>query len=175
MAHKKNKIPAEVLKKFDKALYKPGDPVIITWLGETKQGHVKTIKKSSWGVCYMVEATSAIPGQFRTYPCGIQIGEYRTQYGSGLISHEATRAVKKVSQNYARQTDAIGNDRTGSRRHDDSNHRKNANSRSNNTKQNDVKHGSSRNSNNFKTTRKDIEVNAAVKRQQDFLRGFVKK
>lgn len=175
MAHKKNKIPTEVLKKFDKALYKPGDPVIITWLGETKRGHVKTIKKSSWGICYMVEATSAIPGRLRTYPCGVQIGEYRTQYGSGLIAYEATRSIKKVSGDIGRQTDAISNDDTSSRRHDDSDHRKNANSGSNNTKQADVKHSIARNSGNTKTSRKDASVMEAVKRQQDFLRGFVKK
>lgn len=175
MAHKKNKIPVEVLKKFDKALYKPGDPVIITWLGETKQGHVKTIKKSSWGICYMVEAPSAIPGRLRTYPCGVQIGEYRTQYGSGLISHEATRSIKKVSGNSRRKTDAIRNDDTSSRRHDDSNRRKNANSGSNNTESDHVKRSSTTNHRNSKTTRKDTAVNDAVKRQQDFLRGFVKK
>lgn len=175
MAHKKNKIPAEVLKKFDKALYKPGDQVIITWLGETKRGHVKTIKKSSWGICYMVEATSAIPGRLRTYPCGVQIGEYRTQYESGLISYEATRAIKKVSTDSARQTDAITNDRTSSRGHDDSNQRKNANSGTNNRTTNDAKRGSSRNRNNTKTSQKNDSVNEAVKRQQEFLRGFVKK
>jgi len=175
MAHKKNKIPVEVLKKFDKALYKPGDSVIITWLGETKRGHVKTIKKSSWGICYMVEATSAIPGRLRTYPCGVQIGEYRTQYGSGLIAYEATRSIKKVPGVSRRKTDAIADDHTSSRRHDDGNCRKNANSRSNDTESYHVKHSSTTNRRNSKTTRKDIAVDDAVKRQQDFLRGFVKK
>ena len=175
MAHKKNKIPVEVLKKFDKALYKPGDPVIITWLGETKQGHVKTIKKSSWGVCYMVEAESADAKQLRTYPCGIQIGEYRTQSEPGYIAHEATRKAKKISRNSGRQTDSIADDHTSSRRYDDCNHRKNANSRSNNTKSDHVKRSSTTNRRNTKTTRKDTAVNDAVKRQQDFLRGFVKK
>ena len=55
MAKKKSKIPAYVLKQFNKAMYNAGDKVIIKWLGQIKTGYVKTSKENSWGRSYMVE------------------------------------------------------------------------------------------------------------------------
>ena len=55
MAKKKSKIPAYVLKQFDRALYKVGDKVVITWLRQIKQGHVTKFKKTNWGVSYTVD------------------------------------------------------------------------------------------------------------------------
>ena len=55
MAKKKSKIPAYVLKQFEKAMYKIGDKVIIKWLGQIKTGYVKSSKENNWGRSYMVE------------------------------------------------------------------------------------------------------------------------
>ena len=180
MKPKKSKIPVNVLKKFDKVLYKPGNPVVIKWLGEIKQGYVKEIKKTNDGVHYLVEAGSTYSDRLHRYPCGIQIGEHTTKYTAGLILYNETkekysREHKGIPADTTRSETTVRNDHTSSRGNDDSNHRKNANSRSNDTKQDDVKHGSARNDRNTKTSRKDASVTEAVKRQQDFLRGFVKK
>jgi hypothetical protein len=180
MTQKKSKIPVNVLKKFDKVLYKPGNQVVIKWLGEIKQGYVKETKKTNDGVHYLVEAGSTYSDRLHRYPCGIQIGEHTTKYTAGLILYNETNQKysgehKDISTDTGRTDAAVGDDRTSSRGHDDSNRRKNANSGTNNRTTNDAKRGSSRNRNNTKTSRKDTTVNDAVKRQQDFLRGFVKK
>ena len=180
MKPKKSKIPVNVLKKFDKVLYKPGNQVVIKWLGEIKQGYVKEIKKTNDGVHYLVEAGSTYSDRLHRYPCGIQIGEHTTKYTAGLILYNETkekysREHKGIPADTTRSETTVRNDHTSSRRHDDSNCRKNANSRSNNAKSDHVKRSSTTNHRNSKTTRKDTAVDDAVKRQQDFLRGFVKK
>ena len=43
MAKKKVNLPAYVLKQFDKAMYKIGDEVIISWLGQKRQVMLRNI------------------------------------------------------------------------------------------------------------------------------------
>ena len=180
MSHKKNKIPVNVLKKFDKVLFKVGDPVIIKWLGEILHGYVKKTKKSNDGIYYTVEAQKSYEKRSYRYPCGIQIGEYSTKYNSGIILYEETKRAytggrKELLKDANWQADAVRNDNQSVRGHDDSNQRKDAKPRNNDTTKNDAKRGSGRVRSNTKTSRKNSAVDDAVNKQKDFLRGFVKK
>jgi hypothetical protein len=180
MTQKKSKIPVNVLKKFDKVLYKPGNQVVIKWLGEIKQGYVKEIKKTNDGVHYLVEAGSTYSDRLHRYPCGIQIGEHTTKYTAGLILYNETNQkyseeAKDISTVTGGSETTIGDDRSSSRGHDDSNCRKNARTRSNTCTTNDVESSSTRNRKNTKTSRRKSELDTAVNKQQEFLRGFVKK
>jgi len=181
MAKKKSKIPAYVLKQFNKAMYNAGDKVIIKWLGQIKTGYVKTSKENSWGRSYMVEVEEK--GLKRTddvtrYPCGIEIRGHRTQYDVGLILHDRTQSgdwpqSARIYENSGSEADAQRNDNKSVGGNDDSVGRKDTRSRSSDTHQDVVKPSSTRKrTSNAKASSKDLDD--AVNRQKDFLRGFVK-
>ena len=182
MAKKKSKIPAYVLKQFEKAMYKTGDKVIIKWLGQTKTGYVKHSKENTWGRSYMVEVEEK--GLKRSddvtrYPCGIEIRGHRTQYDVGFILHDRTQSgdwpqSTRIYEDSGSDEDAKRNDNKSIGRNDDSSSGKNTRSRSSNTHKNVVKPGSTRkHSGTTKASSKDLEN--AIDRQKDFLQGFVKK
>lgn len=180
MSHKKNTIPVNVLKKFNKVLFKVGDPVIINWLGEKAHGYVKEVTKSNEGVRYLVEAKKSYDKRSYRYPCGMRIGKHSTKYNSGVILYDETKqsypgGAGKLSGDTGGQSNAFGNDNKGSGRNDDGNKRKNAKSRPNDTTTNDVGNSSRRVHGDTTTARKDTSVDDAIKKQKDFLRGFVKK
>ena len=182
MAKKKSKIPAYVLKQFEKAMYKAGDKVIIKWLGQIKTGYVKHSKENTWGRSYMVEVTEK--GLKRSddvtrYPCGIEIRGHRTQYDVGFILHDRTQQGDwpqsiTIYENSGSDEDAQRDDNKSVRRNDDSSSRKNTGSRSSVTHQDVVEPGSTRKrTSNAKASSKDLDN--AIDRQKDFLQGFVKK
>jgi hypothetical protein len=72
-------IPDSIIKKFNKVLFKPGDAVCFTWLGEKCYGYVEKSKPSTWGTQYTVKMYDT------KYPCGIQIDGYKTKYTTGCI------------------------------------------------------------------------------------------
>ena len=180
MARKKNKIPAYVLKQFNKAVYKLGDEVIIKWLGQIKQGHVTKFKKNNWGISYTVDVSDESPkkeNQITRYPCGIQIKEYKTEYDVGLILHDRTQAgdfpadtgiygYSGSGKNESRNDDSSigGNDNGPSR--------KDAKSRKSVVTTTNTESGSARVRNSNTETR---SLDKAIDRQRDFLNGFVKK
>ena len=181
MAKKKSKIPAYVLKQFNKAMYNAGDKVIIKWLGQIKTGYVKTSKENSWGRSYMVEVEEK--GLKRSdnvtrYPCGIEIRGHRTQYDVGLILHDRTQSgdwpqSTRIYENSGSEADAQRNDNKSVGGNDDSVGGKDTRSRSSNAHQDVVKPSSTRKrTSNAKASNKDLDD--AVNRQKDFLRGFVK-
>jgi len=181
MAKKKNKIPAYVLKQFEKAMYKPGELVIIQWLGQIKTGYVKSSKENNWGFSYMVEVEER--GLKRSddvtrYPCGIEIKGHRTQYDVGFILHDRTQQgdwpqSTRIYENSGSDEASQRNDNKGVGGNDDSVGRKDTRSRSSNTHQDVVEPGSTRKrTSNAKTSSKDLDD--AVNRQKDFLQGFVK-
>jgi hypothetical protein len=178
MAKKKVKIPAYVLKQFDKVMYKVGDEVMIRWLGQIKTGYVTKYKKSNFGVSYTVEVTEKnLNRQLRStrYPCGIQIKEYTTDYKVGLILHEQTqeriksRGVHEVPGSSA--TKSKTNSGSG-RNNDNINNRKTSGSRNTATTKTSAKSSSKRVPDNNSKTR---SLDQAIDRQKDFLKGFVKK
>ena len=178
MANKKVKIPAYVLKQFEKAMYKVGDEVIIRWLGQKKIGYVTKYKKSNFGISYTVEVTEmGFNKQMRSarYPCGIKIKEYSTSYNVGVILHDETRDYYKSKpvNEYTGSSKAKVKTNSGSNRvNSSSNNRKTSGSRNTTTTKTNTKSSSKRvHANNSKTRKLDT----AIDRQKDFLNGFIKK
>ena len=180
MAKKKSKIPAYVLKQFEKAMYKTGDKVIIKWLGQTKTGYVKTSKENAWGRSYMVEVEEK--GLKRSddvtrYPCGIEIRGHRTQYDVGLILHDRTQSgdwpqSTRIYEDSGSEANSQRDDNKSVGGNDDSVSRKDTGSRSSNAHKDVVKPSSTRKrTSNAKASNKDL--NDAVNRQKDFLQGFI--
>ena len=181
MAKKKSKIPAYVLKQFEKAMYKAGDKVIIKWLGQIKTGYVKSSKENNWGRSYMVEVEER--GLKRSddvtrYPCGIEIKGHRTQYDVGLILHDRTQSgdwptSQRIYENSGSDKASKRNDNSSSRGNDDKDNGKDTKRRSSTTHKDVAKPSSTRKrGSNAKTSSKDLDD--AVNRQKDFLKGFVK-
>ncbi len=178
MAKKKVKIPAYVLKQFDKVMYKVGDEVIIRWLGQIKTGYVTKYYKSNWGMAYTVEVTEPnLKKKYSStrYPCGIQIKEYSTDYKVGLILHEQTQERIKsrgVHEVPGSSTTKGKTNSGGGRNNDNSNNRKTSGSGNTVTTKTSAKSSSKRVPNNNSETR---SLDQAIYRQKDFLKGFVKK
>ena len=180
MAKKKNKIPAYVLKQFNKALYKPGERVIIKWLGQIKQGHVTKFKKNNWGISYTVDVSDESPkkeNQITRYPCGIQIKDYKTQYDVDSSYIDRTQQGDfprntKINGYTGSGKVTIGNDDSSVRTDDDGRSRKNAKSRKPVVTTTNTKSSSARVRNSNTETR---SLDKAIDRQRDFLNGFVKK
>ncbi len=181
MAKKKSKIPAYVLKQFEKAMYKAGDKVIIKWLGQTKTGYVKSSKENNWGRSYMVEVEER--GLKRSdnvtrYPCGIEIKGHRTQYDVGLILHDRTQSgdwptCQRIYENSGSDKASKRNDNSSSRRNDDKDNGKDGVGRSSNAHKDGVKPSATRKrGSNAKTSSNSLDN--AIDRQKDFLKGFVK-
>jgi hypothetical protein len=181
MAKKKSKIPAYVLKQFEKAMYKAGDKVIIKWLGQTKTGYVKSSKENNWGRSYMVEVEER--GLKRSddvtrYPCGIEIKGHRTQYDVGLILHDRTQSgdwptSQRIYENSGSDTASKRNDNSSSRRNDNKDSRKDGVGRSSDAHKDGVKPSATRKrTSNAKASSNSLDN--AIDRQKDFLKGFVK-
>lgn len=184
----KKQVPKNIQDKFDKPLFKSGDAVFFSWLGQKQYGYVTKTKQSSWGIQYMVQNAEK-----RSYPCGIQISGHRTQYEVGLIFFDETkklsrdelesrinapRPITSVSIDTRRQTDQSKNDvgsngtdtnkinrkttkqpgKRSSTQHDDE---------LSNTRVSKVNSGKRKNS--------KTELIDAIQKQRDFLNGFVKK
>lgn len=80
-------IPDSIVKKFNKVLFKPGEAVCFTWLGERCYGYVEKSKLSTWGIQYTVSMHGT------KYPCGIQIDGYKTKYTTGYILFNETNEL----------------------------------------------------------------------------------
>ena len=179
MAKKKSKIPAYVLKQFEKAMYKPGDKVIIKWLGQIKTGYVTKYYKRNWGMAYTVEVTELNPraGQRSStrYPCGIQIKEYSTDYKVGLILHEQTQeswkpGSRRIHEDTRSTTAKVKTSSGSSRNNDNSNNRKTSGSGNNATSKASAKSSSKRVHDNNSKKR---SLDTAIDRQRDFLNNLV--
>ena len=181
MAKKKVKLPAYVLKQFDKAMYKVGDEVMIRWLGQIKTGYVTKYYKRNWGMAYTVEVTELNPraGQRSStrYPCGIQIKEYSTDYKVGCILHEQTQeswkpGSRRIHEDTRSTTAKVKTSSGSSRNNDNSNNRKTPGSGNDATSKASAKSSSKRVHDNNSKKR---SLDTAIDRQRDFLNGFVKK
>ena len=188
---KKQRVSDNIQAKFDKPLFKLGDAVFFSWLGQKKYGHVIRFKKTNWGIQYMVETKAGM-----RYPCGIQISEYRTEYAVGCIFFEETRSigaeeitrriaqdsdtrrVATVSPNTGRSTNQSEVCNTTSGGNDDTTKRKKSATRKHtNSRKNDDKSSASRVPANNSGKRKNskTELDDAIAKQRDFLNGFVKR
>jgi hypothetical protein len=184
---KKELVPDNIQKQFNKVQFKPGEIVFFTWLGTKKYGYVKATKETNWGIQYTVEANNT------RYPCGIQIKGYKTAYTTGCIYAEETRSIgtdelKRRSQNGGKHTySEIIRDTPRPKdegRSNDSNKRSVSRTNNTKTKSNTARTSGMENGNdvsvdrvqsNNTKKRKDSKLDSAIQRQRDFLNGFVKK
>lgn len=188
---KKTTIPDNVVKRFDKAQYKLGDFVYYSFLGQKSYGYVKKITEMAWGICYTIESPHGTK-----YPCGIQIGEYRTKYYSGIVYYDETkqfgsakckrhyesakRATRKVPKNTGGTTIKSRDDNSTvepviSRTPDTVIPKTKTSSRKNDTKPSNkrVSNSNTKTGNNIKKPK--TKLDDAIQKQRDFLNGFVKK
>jgi hypothetical protein len=185
---KKQNIPDSIEKQFNKALFKEGEPVFFTWLGAKKYGYVTTHKKTNWGIQYSVCANNT------TYPCGIQIKGYRTSYHIGCIYLEETNTfgvdeLKKridagpraytateIFRDSPRPKDESRNDNSNKRKSSSATNRKTKSDTERSTRvENDVQPSDNGVHSKHTKKRKNSELDAAIKKQRDFLSGFVKR
>jgi hypothetical protein len=185
---KNNLLPETIEKQFNKALFNPGEPVCITWLGTKKYGYVQNHKKTNWGVQYTVEAES------RRYPCGIRIKEWSTAYTTGCILYDITREIgsdeltKRIRNNtkprFTRDiptdtgstTVEISSDDSSSGGNDATpNVAKRKDTTKGNGVEDDVHVSTPRVQQRNTKKRKDVKLDDAIQRQRDFLNGFVKR
>lgn len=123
--------PADIISKFNKQYFKPGDAVCFTWFNTKGFGYVIKTSQSNWGVMYIVQLGK------RKYPCGIQIGEWKTKYETGLLQYSITKqytsdelnqlaangdclyetiAFRRVSRNDENNAGVTGDTNVGSRK-----------------------------------------------------------
>jgi hypothetical protein len=146
---KKQSIPENIQKQFEKPQFREGDAVFFVWLGSKKYGYVTTFKKVNWGIQYTVESEGV------RYPCGIEIKTYKTTYTTGCIRFDDTRSIG--------QQELITNSKRAK------------SAGSNNSATNAIQSSINGNTSGNGKKRKNSELDAAVQRQRDFLNGFISK
>jgi hypothetical protein len=187
---KKQQVPANIQNKFNKAQFSIGDAVYFIWLGQKKYGYVKRIKEVNWGIQYTVETNNDM-----RYPCGIAIGEYRTEYHTGCIMYTETRAIgtdelirrivnspdtrhiKPVLANTRRTEDESQvHDRDGGPGNDKSIGKATKTRKPRNSSKNADKPSSNGVSKTAKRRGTDSStLESAIEKQRNFLNGFVKR
>ena len=182
----KQKAPDTIQKQFNKIQYNPGDAVFFTWLGLKKYGYVIRTKTTNWGVQYTVDSEGT------KYPCGIQIKTHKTTYTTGCINHDETRAlgqqelVTRIQTGHSSTYSEIFRDTRRSDNESGSNSATSGRvytSNSDGTKSTGagsktkdvVKPSANGMHGNNTKKRGNTELDDAIRKQRDFLSGFVKK
>ena len=183
---KKSNIPDNIQKQFEKPQFKIGDPVFFTWLGSKKYGYVTSFKTVGWGVQYTVEEDNV------RYPCGIEIKTHKTTYTTGYIRYDETRAIGRDelitriqtghSSTYSelfidtRRTAIQSRSKsTTSKRVSTKNTKRTKSTESVDAGEHVIQSSSNGNSTGTRKKRGNSELDTAIKKQRDFLNGFVKK
>ena len=81
----KVKVPPAIQNKFKRPQFKIGDIVLMSWMGEQEYGHVDKIKERGGVLVYTINTKT-----YR-YPCGVQIGEYRSGTAGNILVDETKR------------------------------------------------------------------------------------
>lgn len=187
---KKQQIPTNIQNKFNKPQFSIGDPVYFLWLGQKKYGYVKRFKEVSWGLQYTVETNNDM-----RYPCGIAIGQYRTEYYTGCILHEETkklsnaelinrianspdtRYIKPILANTRRtENESQIHDGSDGADHDNSGGKIKKTRKQSNSRKDVDKSSTPRMSKSTKSSKKGTSaLDDAIEKQRNFLNGFVKR
>lgn len=182
----KQKAPDTIQKQFNKIQYKLGEAVFFTWLGSKKYGYVTETKERNWGVQYTVDSEGT------KYPCGIQIKTHKTAYTTGCIDHDETRALgqqelvtrirtghpstySEVFRDTGRPNNESRNNVATSKRVSTSNNTGTKSTRSKSKGKDVVQSSSNGVCGNNTKKRENNNLDDAIKKQRDFLNGFVKK
>ena len=183
---KKSNVPDNIQKQFEKSQFKIGDPVFFTWLGSKKYGYVTSFKTVGWGVQYTVEEDNV------RYPCGIEIKTHKTTYTTGYIRYDETRAIGRDelitriqtghSSTYSelfidtRRTAIQSRSKsTTSKRVSTKNTKGTKSTESVDAGEHVIQSSSNGNSTGTRKKRGNSELDTTIKKQRDFLNGFVKK
>ena len=183
---KKSNVPDNIQKQFEKSQFKIGDPVFFTWLGSKKYGYVTSFKTVGWGVQYTVEEDNV------RYPCGIEIKTHKTTYTTGYIRYDETRAIgqdeliKRIQTGHSstyselfidtRRTAIQSRSKsTTSKRVSTKNTKGTKSTESVDAGEHVIQSSSNGNSTGTRKKRGNSELDTAIKKQRDFLNGFVKK
>ena len=181
---KKQSIPENIQKQFEKPQFREGDAVFFIWLGSKKYGYVTTFKKVNWGIQYTVESEGV------RYPCGIEIKTHKTAYTTGCIYADETRSLGQQelitriqtghSSTYSelfidtRRTEVQSTSKSGtSKRVPVQNSKRIKSTGSDNPTTNAIQSSINGDTSRNGKKRKNSELDAAIQRQRDFLNGFV--
>jgi len=181
---KKQSIPENIQKQFEKPQFREGDAVFFIWLGSKKYGYVTTFKKVNWGIQYTVESEGV------RYPCGIQIKTHKTAYTTGCIYADETRSlgqqelITRIQTGHpstyselfidTRRTEVQSTSKSGtSKRVLVQNSKRVKSARSDNPTTNAIQSSINGDTSRNGKKRKNSELDAAIQRQRDFLNGFV--
>ena len=183
---KKQSVPDNIQKQFEKPQFREGDAVFFIWLGSKKYGYVTFTKKANWGIQYTVESEGI------RYPCGIEIKTHKTTYTTGCIRYDETRSIgqeelrKRIQTGHSstyselfidtRRTAIQSRSESTTSKRVSTKNTKGIKSTESITSGKDVIQSSSNgNSTGTRKKRGNSELDTAIKKQRDFLNGFVKK
>ena len=184
----REKITEEFQTKFDKPHFQIGSAVFFSWLGTKNYGYVTAIKKTGWGIQYMVKSTSGT-----SYPCGLYYKGVTTSYKVGIVYLEETKKLGndtiagriaeetediRVSKDTRRTAVTITVQDTGSRKsNDDTNKSTPDQPGLDNGPLHDDKLSNTRMLKRNTRSRKNpkTDLDEAIEKQKNFLNGFVKK
>ena len=163
---RKQKLPKYIQQKFTKPQFKIGDRVKYEFLGEHGWGIITKINKHNDKITYMVK------GKGYTYPCGLQIKEYRSYYAGSIDYAETNKrnnestgvpTTKKRTNNKTRKRVSGSDSNTISE------------TRFGSSSANDARNGNDQNTPTNKDSTERIEskeLDDAIDKQKDFLRRF---
>lgn len=181
---KKQSIPENIQKQFEKPQFREGDAVFFVWLGSKKYGYVTIFKKVNWGIQYTVESEGV------RYPCGIQIKTHKTAYTTGCIYADETRSlgqqelITRIQTGHpstyselfidTRRTEVQSTSKSRtSKRVPVQNSKRVKSTGSDNPTTNAIQSSINGDTSRNGKKRKNSELDAAIQRQRDFLNGFV--
>jgi len=182
---KKQLVPDTIQKQFNKIQFKQNAPVLFTWLGMKKYGHVIQTKQMGWGIMYTIKS------EVTKYTCGVQIKTHKTAYTTGCILTDDTRSIgdielkrriqsgysstnTEVFSNASRTNNEGGGNNNDSRRLSKTTNRKIAKSNVDIGKD-DVSPSATGVRNNITKKRGNTKLDTAIQKQRDFLNGFITK
>lgn len=165
---KQQKIPATVQQKFGVASYRVGDVVLFEWLGSIRKGTVTDVQKGNT-VSYTVDQGG------RKFPCGTKIRNWGSHEWGNIVERVTESSTRGNGNSAGNRTRSSNNsDRGRSVKVPDSTVLEPKPRRSKNDQQNDDKPRNIKNTaRNEKGRRPSYsKLDAAIKKQQDFLRKF---
>lgn len=180
MASKRAKaVPKYIQKMFAKPQYKIGDPVCFIWLNQKRYGIVVNIKQvRNEEIGYTVSSFGT------KYPCGIEAKGHRNKYhtvGWICVDHGEDAEQLQRRAKHAHETGRVSKNSggtgicsttSGSVGNSTS---KPVPTNRNRTRTNRKPVGDKSSSKSVSTKRGNKKLDVAIKKQRDFLNGFVKK
>jgi len=180
---KKQLVPDTIQKQFNKIQFKINAPVLFTWLGMKKYGHVIQTKQMGWGIMYTIKSEGT------KYPCGVQIKMHKTAYTTGCILTDDTRSIgdieleRRIQSGHSSTTTEVFRDTSRTNNEGPSNDNNSGRISRTTSKQiaksnvgigkNVVSPSAAGVRNNITKKRGNTKLDTAIQKQRDFLNGFI--